>query len=138
MRMGADQYKPMELACPVARFYLVPFTRGNQPMYELIRNKSNEIMRVDPKRIKMQCSPLTEVIFVGDNIKALENVVEDEPHFFMKGLLGPNGGSYGGKGGRGGFITGRGDGGVEKISSMRSKLIVNGEDCLDGWDGAGR
>ncbi|GKE44600.1 hypothetical protein Tco_1471884, partial [Tanacetum coccineum] len=28
--------------------------------------------------------------------------------------------------------------GVEKISSTGSKLIANGEDCLDGCDGAGR
>ncbi|GJY39208.1 hypothetical protein Tco_0425572 [Tanacetum coccineum] len=27
---------------------------------------------------------------------------------------------------------------VEKISSTGSKLIANGEDCLDGCDGAGR
>ncbi|GKF39595.1 hypothetical protein Tco_0119656 [Tanacetum coccineum] len=55
-----------------------------------------------------------------------------------KGLLGPNDGSYGGKGRRGGSMVGRGDGGVEKISSTRSKLIAIGEDCLDGCDGAGR
>ncbi|GKF97717.1 hypothetical protein Tco_0293538, partial [Tanacetum coccineum] len=28
-------------------------------------------------------------------------------------------------------------GGVEKISSSRSKFMANGEDCLDGCDGAG-
>ncbi|GJR33580.1 hypothetical protein Tco_1209264 [Tanacetum coccineum] len=59
-----------------------------------------------------------------------------------KGLLGPNGGSggkfeggfgenmrsCGGNGGRGGSIAGRGGG---------SKFMANGEECLDGWAGAG-
>ncbi|GJT73074.1 hypothetical protein Tco_1032360, partial [Tanacetum coccineum] len=27
--------------------------------------------------------------------------------------------------------------GVEKKSSMRSKFMANGEECLDGWVGAG-
>ncbi|GKD66659.1 hypothetical protein Tco_1308767, partial [Tanacetum coccineum] len=55
-------------------------------------------------------------------------------------MLGPNGRSYGGKGERGGSMAGRGGGdvgGVEKISSTGSKLIANGEDCLDGYDGTG-
>ncbi|GJS54547.1 hypothetical protein Tco_0627909 [Tanacetum coccineum] len=91
-----------------------------------------------------------------------------------KGLLGPKGGSCGGKGGRGGSIAGKGGGwlakrwivlndgrgggrlvvldgkslreskngcgevgGVEKISSTGFKFMANGEDCLDGCDGAG-
>ncbi|GKD89036.1 hypothetical protein Tco_1364543 [Tanacetum coccineum] len=56
-----------------------------------------------------------------------------------KGLLGPKGKIYGGKGGRGGSIMGIGGGdvgGVEKISTTRSKFMANGEDCLDGCDGA--
>ncbi|GKC65848.1 hypothetical protein Tco_1098446, partial [Tanacetum coccineum] len=73
-----------------------------------------------------------------------------------KGLLGPIGGSYGGKGGscagnggRGGSIAGRGGrssreskntcgevGGVEMMSSMGSKFMVRGKECLEGCIGA--
>ncbi|GJZ36394.1 hypothetical protein Tco_0582585 [Tanacetum coccineum] len=68
-----------------------------------------------------------------------------------KGLLGPNDGSYGGKGRRGGSMAGRGDGWLAKRSIVsnegcgRGGLVVLGgksstigEDCLDGCDGAGR
>ncbi|GKF14571.1 hypothetical protein Tco_0056033 [Tanacetum coccineum] len=57
-----------------------------------------------------------------------------------KGLLGPNRGSCGGIGGRGGSMVslrGCGEvGEVEKISSTGSKFMANGEDCLDGCDAA--
>ncbi|GKA30556.1 hypothetical protein Tco_0716861 [Tanacetum coccineum] len=68
-----------------------------------------------------------------------------------KGLLGPRGGRCGGNGGRGGFMDGRGGrssrksknaceevGGVKKISSMGSKFMVRGGECLKGYVGAGR
>ncbi|GJV25017.1 hypothetical protein Tco_1377712, partial [Tanacetum coccineum] len=77
------------------------------------------------------------VAFVSENIEALENVVEDKPHFLtdvvdnhlmekvvpwreeaVVGYLGDVGG-------------------VEKISLTRSKLIANGEVCLDDCDGDG-
>ncbi|GJY60562.1 hypothetical protein Tco_0461219, partial [Tanacetum coccineum] len=46
--------------------------------------------------------------------------------------------SSGGNGGRGGSIAGRGEvGGVENKSSMGSKFMANGEECLDGWVEAG-
>ncbi|GJR99497.1 hypothetical protein Tco_0316006 [Tanacetum coccineum] len=63
------------------------------------------------------------------------------------GLLGPNDGSCGGKGGRGGSMSGRGGGWLAKRSIVSNEgrggggLVVrraNGEDCLDGCDGAGR
>ncbi|GJV36309.1 hypothetical protein Tco_1408786 [Tanacetum coccineum] len=63
-----------------------------------------------------------------------------------KGLLGPRGRSYGGKGGRGGSTAKRGVesknecgvvGGVEKISSTGSKFMVIGEECLEGCVGSG-
>nr|GEY61623.1 hypothetical protein [Tanacetum cinerariifolium] len=59
-----------------------------------------------------------------------------------KGLLGLNDGSCGGKGGRGGSMVGRG-GWLAKRSMVSNKgrggsgLVVRGEDCLDGCDGAG-
>ncbi|GJZ20583.1 hypothetical protein Tco_0557173 [Tanacetum coccineum] len=75
-----------------------------------------------------------------------------------KGLLGPIGGScggkdgsYGGNGGRGGSMAGRGGRssresknaygevrGVEKMSSTGSKFMVRGEECLESCVGAGR
>ncbi|GJV03561.1 hypothetical protein Tco_1337130 [Tanacetum coccineum] len=61
------------------------------------------------------------------------------------GLLGPNGGS--GRKFKGGLCGnvgscgsngGRGeDGGVENKGSVGSKFMDNGEECLDGWVGAG-
>ncbi|GKE74812.1 hypothetical protein Tco_1536853 [Tanacetum coccineum] len=64
-----------------------------------------------------------------------------------KGLLGPNRGSCGGIGGGGLVVLGGKSsreskngcgevGEVEKISSTGSKFMANGEDCLDGCDGA--
>ncbi|GJT33513.1 hypothetical protein Tco_0923932 [Tanacetum coccineum] len=47
--------------------------------------------------------------------------------------------SFGGRGGRGGSMSmtpGTGRGGVKKMSSTDSRLIVKGDDCLDGWVGA--
>ncbi|GJW84182.1 hypothetical protein Tco_0157327, partial [Tanacetum coccineum] len=97
-----------------------------------------------------------------ENIEVLENVVEDEPHFFMEKLWWQRW-FHGGRGsgwlakcsivsnkghGGGGLVVlggksssesknGRGDvGGVEKISSTGSRLIANEKDCLDGCDGA--
>nr|GFA31912.1 reverse transcriptase [Tanacetum cinerariifolium] len=46
--------------------------------------------------------------------------------------------SCGGNGGRGGSMAGSGRGGVEKMSSTGSKLMVRGEECLEGYVGAGR
>ncbi|GKB61589.1 hypothetical protein Tco_0917775 [Tanacetum coccineum] len=91
------------------------------------------------------------IITHRENIEALENVVEDEPHFFtevidnhLRALT---------------MITKHfmmvadwwsvevdplksqrmvDVGGVENISLTGSKIIANGEDCLDGSDGAGR
>ncbi|GJW63977.1 putative polyprotein [Tanacetum coccineum] len=63
-----------------------------------------------------------------------------------KALLGPNSRSCGGKGGRGGFMAGRGGGWLAKCSIVSNEgrggggLVVlgaNGEDYLDGCDGAG-
>ncbi|GJV25441.1 hypothetical protein Tco_1378136 [Tanacetum coccineum] len=92
----------------------------------------------------MQCSPLTEISSLRegdiqiDNIKALENVVEDEPHFFAKVVDDHLRRSYGGKGGRGGSMTGRGGGWLAK------RLMVLNEGCgggglvvRGGCDGAG-
>nr|GEV36377.1 hypothetical protein [Tanacetum cinerariifolium] len=46
------------------------------------------MMRVDPKRIEMQYSPLTEAsskeVLVCKGGEALENVIEDEPYFITK------------------------------------------------------
>nr|GEW10348.1 hypothetical protein [Tanacetum cinerariifolium] len=99
---------------------------------------------------------VTSVILVSENVEALKNVIEDEPHFFMKiihndlraltmitkhfmskqgkQILAPKGRSYCGKGGRCGSIARRCD---EKISSTGSKIMANKEHCLDGCDGAG-
>nr|GEV15133.1 hypothetical protein [Tanacetum cinerariifolium] len=74
-----------------------------------------------------------------------------------KGLLDPNGessgkfkkgfggnvGGCGGNGGKGGFIAERGGGLLAKRSMELkygldgSKFMANGEECLDGWVGAG-
>ncbi|GJV78387.1 hypothetical protein Tco_1509971 [Tanacetum coccineum] len=87
------------------------------------------------------------VVLVGENIEALENVIEDEPHFIMEGIdnhlcaLAMITKHFMSKKQKG--IIGSQwrklcwQRGVEKISSTRSKLIANGEDCLDGCDGAG-
>ncbi|GJW79575.1 hypothetical protein Tco_0143550 [Tanacetum coccineum] len=50
----------------------------------------------------------------GENSEALKNVVEDEPYFFTEELLGPNGGSCSGKGGRVSSMAGRGGGWLAK------------------------
>ncbi|GJZ64264.1 hypothetical protein Tco_0620685 [Tanacetum coccineum] len=58
---------------------------------------------------------------------------------------GPIGGSCCGKGGRGGSVAGRGgvkeyvwrSRRVKKMSSMGSKCMVRGEECLEGCVGAG-
>nr|GEW97137.1 hypothetical protein [Tanacetum cinerariifolium] len=57
-----------------------------------------------------------------------------------KGLFGPNGGSGGKLEGGFGYVKeslrrGRRSG---NKSSMGSKFMANGEECLDGWVGAGR
>ncbi|GJX88332.1 hypothetical protein Tco_0340346 [Tanacetum coccineum] len=86
-------------------------------------------------------------------VEALENVIEDEPYFITKIVdndlraltmitkhFGRGGGGLvvlGGKSSRE-SKNGCGEvGGVEKISSTGSKFMANGEDCLDGCDGAG-
>ncbi|GJQ99759.1 hypothetical protein Tco_0522744 [Tanacetum coccineum] len=86
------------------------------------------------------------VVFVSENIEALENVAEDKPHFLTEGLLGPNGRRCGGIGGRGGSMTGRGGGWFAKHSIVSNeghsggRLVVrraNVEDCLEGFEGVG-
>ncbi|GJZ52760.1 hypothetical protein Tco_0607645 [Tanacetum coccineum] len=60
----------------------------------------------------------------------------------FEGGFGGNVGSCGGRGRRGGSIVGRGGGSLAKRSIDSkdglggSKLIANGEECLDGWVGA--
>ncbi|GJZ40773.1 hypothetical protein Tco_0587659 [Tanacetum coccineum] len=100
---------------------------------------------------------------MGECVKALENVIEDEPHFITKivdndlraltmitkhfatkRLIDSNEGRGGGGlvvlGGKSSRESKNGCvevGGVEKLSSTRSKFMANMEDCLDGCDGAG-
>ncbi|GJZ29553.1 hypothetical protein Tco_0574200 [Tanacetum coccineum] len=93
-------------------------------------------------------------------VEALENVIEDELHFitkiidndmrtltmitkhFMseheKGIVGTQSRLVvlGGKSSRESKNRCTEVGGVEKISSTESKFMANGEDCLDGCDGA--
>ncbi|GJR13779.1 hypothetical protein Tco_0796431 [Tanacetum coccineum] len=74
---GTGQHKPMEPACPAARFSAVPSSKGNRLLTR-------------------------------------------------KGLLGPNGGRYGGIGGRGNCMAGRVGGWLAR------RLIVSKEGCGDG------
>ncbi|GJY74635.1 hypothetical protein Tco_0479066 [Tanacetum coccineum] len=86
---------------------------------------------------------------MSENVEALKNVIEDEPHFFMKiidndlraltmitkhfmskhgkGIIRPNDGSCGGKGRRSDAMTRRGDGWLAKC------LIISNE----GYGGGG-
>nr|GEW39095.1 hypothetical protein [Tanacetum cinerariifolium] len=94
-------------------------------------------------------------------VEALENVIEDEPHFITKIIDNDlraltmitkhfaTKRSIDSNEGRGGLVVLRGKslrelkngcgevGGVEKISSIGSKFMANWEDCLDGCDKAG-
>nr|GEX92625.1 hypothetical protein [Tanacetum cinerariifolium] len=57
------------------------------------------------------------------------------------GNVGGGGGndiSCGGNVGRGGSMAESGRGGVKKMSSTGSKLMVRGDECLEGYIGAGR
>ncbi|GJV00298.1 hypothetical protein Tco_1329568 [Tanacetum coccineum] len=56
-----------------------------------------------------------------------------------KRLLGPNGGIYGGKGGRGGFMAGKGIGWLAKRSIMSNEGLGGGGLVVrrDGCNGAG-
>ncbi|GKC42585.1 hypothetical protein Tco_1060307 [Tanacetum coccineum] len=94
----------------------------------------------------MQCSPLTEASSLRDrnDVEAFKDVIEDEPHFITKivdnDLLAKVVVAMVGE-----LVSWREEarigcgemGGVEKISSIGSKFMVDGEDCLDGCDGAG-
>ncbi|GJX20908.1 hypothetical protein Tco_0223585 [Tanacetum coccineum] len=70
----------------------------------------------------------------------MAEVVESLKEDFWRNI-----GSCGGNGGRGGSMAGRGGGSLAKRSMELkdglcgggSKFIANGEECLDGWVGAG-
>ncbi|GKE20871.1 hypothetical protein Tco_1432383, partial [Tanacetum coccineum] len=81
------------------------------------------------------------LVVVSKNVETIENVIEDESHFVIKAVNNDLGG--------GGFVVLGGTssresksacgevGGVEKMSSTRSKIMVKGEECLEGCVGAG-
>ncbi|GKC67640.1 hypothetical protein Tco_1100238, partial [Tanacetum coccineum] len=85
------------------------------------------------------------------NVKTIKNVIEDESHFVMKVIDNDLGAlcsinSNDGRGGGGLMVLGGRSsmesksvyqevGGVKKMSSMGSKLMVRGEECLEGCVG---
>ncbi|GKE19764.1 hypothetical protein Tco_1431276, partial [Tanacetum coccineum] len=92
---------------------------------------------------------------MSKNVETIENVIEDESHFVMKVVDNDLGAlamrlidSNDGRGGEG-FVAlgGRSSreskstcgevGGVEKMSSTGSTLMVRGKECLEGCVGAG-